>query len=191
MPITNYHLFPDNSLAQRFWGRVNITHAFAYLKYIKSGKVQQIIHSLKYGGLEEIGLLMGNWYGHELKTNQFENSFDLILPIPLHPNRKKQRGYNQSDSFAQGLSETLNVPWEDEVLIRQLSSNTQTKKKRLDRWENVKDIFALAQPEQVAGKRILLVDDVITTGATIEACAQKIVEAGCKSISVGAIATAY
>ena len=190
-PATNYHLFPNNSLAQRFWGRIDMKYAFAYLKYTKRGKAQKIIHSLKYEGVEEIGELMGKWYGNELKLQQFHKEFDLILPIPLHPNRKKQRGYNQSDSFAKGLSEILEVDWADDVLIRNTSSSTQTRKGRLDRWENVKEIFGLAQSKKVIGKRILLVDDVITTGATIEACARKIVNSGCESISVGAIATAY
>lgn len=191
MPTTNYHLFPENGLSQRFWGRVNLLHAFAFLKYVKSGKVQQIIHSLKYNGVEEISEMMGKWYGKDISESGFSDKFDLILPVPLHKKRLKERGYNQSDGFAKGLSEVLGVEWSDSTIERVVYSITQTKKKRIERWENVKDIFAIKKPEMILGKNILLVDDVITTGATIEACVSKLLESGCKSVSIGAIATAY
>ncbi len=191
MPITNYHLFQENGLSQRFWGRVNLLHAFAFLKYVKSGKVQQIIHSLKYDGIEEIGEMMGKWYGKELSESELGKKFDLILPVPLHKKRLKERGYNQSDSFARGLSETLNIEWADSAIERVEYSITQTRKKRIERWDNVKDIFAVKNQELIQGKDILLVDDVITTGATVEACVHKLLESGCKTVSIGAIATAY
>lgn len=190
LPLTNYHQFEDNPLAQRFWGRVSVTHAFAYLKYIKHGKVQRIIHALKYQGLEEIGELMGRWYGTELKKANFHQQFDLILPVPLHKARQKQRGYNQSDSFAKGLSQALAIPWSSSVLKRVKANNTQTNKSRYHRWLNVKDLFVVATVEEVQAKRILVVDDVITTGATIEACLHSLIEAGCASVSVGAIGSA-
>ena len=191
MPITNYHLHKENSLAQRFWGRIHLNHAFAYLKYIKYGRVQKIIHHLKYKGLEEVGEMMGNWYAAELRKEGFHDHFDLILPVPLHHSRLKTRGYNQSDSFAKGMAEVLELPWSATTLTRNVASTTQTKKKRFDRWNNVKDIFSVRQPDHVEGKRILLVDDVITTGATIEACATQLLESKCSHVSVAAIATAY
>lgn len=190
LPITNYHLHHDNPLAQRFWGRVPLKHAFAYLKYIKHGLVQRLIHALKYQGMEELGEVLGTWYGHLLKEAGFQHEFDLILPVPLHQSRQKQRGYNQSDGFAKGLAASLETDWNPNVLKRIKASKTQTNQSRYKRWLNVKDLFVVEQPEQIKGKHILLVDDVITTGATTEACVQALLTTACTSISVGAIGSA-
>ena len=190
LPITNYHQMPNNPLAQRFWGRFPFKHAFAYLKYIKHGKVQRMIHALKYQGQEGLSELLGRWYGKALKEKDFQQEIDLVLPIPLHKKRQKQRGYNQSDGFAKGLAEVLEIEWSPNCLKRVKASTTQTKKSRYNRWLNVKDLFVVDDGELVKGKHILLVDDVITTGATMEACAQVLLEADCASISLGAIASA-
>ena len=190
LPITNYHLMPENPLAQRFWGRVPLEHTFAYLKYIKQGKVQHMIHALKYQGVEELSELFGRWYGADLEKEGFQNQFDLVLPVPLHKARQKQRGYNQSDGFAKGIAQSLTIDWQPAILQRVKSSQTQTKKSRYARWLNVKDLFLVTDSEIVKDKRILLVDDVITTGATMEACIQVLLDCGCKSVSVGAIASA-
>ena len=130
---------------------------------------------------------MGKLFGRELKENQIDQ-FDLIVPVPLHNSRKRKRGYNQSAKFAEGLSESLSVPWDESISLRTQSTTTQTKKNKIERWENVKDVFAV-HSDQVRGKHILLVDDVITTGATIEACGKHLTAQGCL-LSIACIAEA-
>jgi ComF family protein len=190
LPKTAFHLDMENELAKRFWGKVNIKYALAYLKFTKQGKVQHALHQLKYGGYKEIGETLGNWYGSDLKSCGLANEFDIILPVPLHPSKLKKRGYNQSDVFAKGLSETMQVSWSSDILKKIAATETQTNKKRLQRWENVKDIFSVADEKSVAQSKVLLVDDVITTGSTLEACAKVLIEAGCREVSIAAIAAA-
>jgi ComF family protein len=160
------------------------------LKFTKQGRVQKALHALKYNGKKEVGQLMGTWYGEELKRAGLATQFDLILPVPLHPTKLKKRGYNQSDTFAEGLSGAMAVTWSHQVLLRNTASATQTRKKRLERWKNVERIFEVGDNSQVQGKRILLVDDVITTGATFESCVEVLQEAGSAEVSIAAIAAA-
>lgn len=190
LPQTNFHVNVENELARKFWGKINLKYALAYLKFIKSGKVQRILHELKYNSQPQLGILLGNWYGEILCQHTYHQKFDLILPIPLHKNRAKTRGYNQSDAFAQGLSEALQVDWSPNLLVRNTHTTTQTHKKRFERWENVKNVFEVPQKEAVANKRILVVDDVVTTGATLEACLQVLQVNGAKELSIAAIAAA-
>jgi ComF family protein len=129
-------------------------------------------------------------FGNELKQKGLSATFDLIIPVPLHPSRIRKRGYNQSAKFAEGLSYVLQVPWDESISVRKTRTKTQTNKSKLERWENVKDVFAIAQSGQVSGKRILLVDDVITTGATLEACGMHLINSGCAQLSVACIAEA-
>ena len=137
-----------------------------------------------------IGVQLGKWYGHILKEQSLFSTIDLIIPVPLHPKRERQRGYNQSTQFAIGLSETLNIPYRENVLKRQLYTPTQTGKNRVERLENVLPAFQLKQKEVIAGKHVLLVDDVLTTGATLEACALQLLEASNVKISMATIAIA-
>jgi ComF family protein len=126
----------------------------------------------------------------ELLDSGMGGEFDVIIPVPLHVSRMRKRGYNQSAKFAEGLSEALKIVWEESISLRVSATNTQTKKGRADRWSNVKDAFSVATVEKVEGKRVLLVDDVITTGATLEACGHHLIESGCASLSVACIAEA-
>jgi len=187
LPKTNYHL-GSSPVKEKLYGRLNVEHAFAFLKFRKTGIVQHLLHELKYNNHPEVGIKLGRLYGWELKNNSIDK-FDLIVPVPLHATRKRKRGYNQSSKFAQGLSESLGVPWDESVSIRNASTATQTKKNRMERWNNVKDVFAVDHADRLQGKRVLLVDDVITTGATIEACGQHLIEQGC-TLSVACIAEA-
>lgn len=188
LPRTDYLKDSNNPVAQKFWGRLPLLHASAYLHFVKQGKAQQLIHALKYNGHQEVGMLLGKLYGYELGKAEVSPAFDLVLPVPLHKRKLQRRGFNQSDSFAQGLAEALELPWSASALIRTKATQTQTRKSRSERWENVAAIFELAQPEMVRGKHVLLVDDVLTTGATIEACGQALLAAGCAGLSVAAIA---
>jgi ComF family protein len=150
-----------------------------------------MIHLLKYKRKHQVGIKLGRLYGHRLmEPRSLIHDIDLIVPVPLHINRRRQRGYNQCDYFARGLSEVMGVPFDPEVMLRIRENISQTKRTRYDRWENVDGIFALAQPDKVKDKHILLVDDVITTGATIESCASALMAAGDVRVSVVTIATA-
>lgn len=190
LPKTFFHLEVENDLVKRFWGKVPVKYAFAYLKFTKQGKVQNALHKLKYEGYKEIGEILGNWYGSDLMQCGLANEFDTILPVPLHQSKLKKRGYNQSDTFAKGLSETMLLDWSPHILYKVAATETQTNKRRLQRWANVKNIFSVKNEESIIGKRILLVDDVITTGSTLEACAKVLLDAGCSEVSIAAIAAA-
>ena len=170
LPKTNFHKYKDNPVSKTFWGRMNIESAAALYYFTKEGNVQNMIHQLKYKGNKEIGIFLGKIYGYDLINSDIFRNIDVIIPVPLHPKKEKKRGFNQSNIFAKGLSLSMNKPVDNLSLIRTYSSETQTKKSRFKRWENVKEIFSLVNSDSLIGKNILLVDDVITTGATIEAC---------------------
>lgn len=190
LPKTSYHRYDENPVHSRLAGRLPLQFASAFLKFRKGGLVQSLLHELKYNNRPEIGVRIGHLYGMELMDAGMSSAFDVIVPVPLHASRMRKRGYNQSAKFAEGLSEALNISWEESISLRVEATNTQTRKGRVDRWSNVKDAFSVGAVDKVAGKRILLVDDVITTGATIEACGHHLVESGCASLSVACIAEA-
>ena len=191
LPQADYHLYPDdNILYQKLVVHLPLRYAFAYLLFTKSGRTQQLLHHLKYKNMPELGEELGRWYGWVLAEKAFQQQFDALVPIPLHKDKLLKRGYNQSYHFALGLGESLGLPVWNEVVIRERASQTQTKKSRLRRWQNVEDIFRVTGEAQVAGSRLLLIDDVITTGATIISCAESLQRAGCAEISCMALASA-
>ncbi|MFK7907155.1 MAG: ComF family protein [Chitinophagales bacterium] len=190
LPQTNFHHEPDNHVAKHFWGKLPIQNAAAFYYFTKGSKVQNLIHNLKYHGQQEVGVKIGEMYGKKLLEAPAFQDIELIVPVPLHPTKKKRRGYNQSDVFAEGLSKTMNVPWSPDALQRVVFSNTQTRKDHLERWENVENIFEVADAEQMEGKHILLVDDVVTTGSTLEACARQILEVENTRLSIVTLACA-
>jgi len=190
LPKTNFHLNNDNPVAKIFWGRVDILSAGAFYGFNKGGRVQHIIHQLKYKGRKEVGFAVGKLYGYELKMCDSFKTVDTIIPVPLHPKKIKKRGYNQSESFAEGLSASMEVPANVKTLFRAHESETQTKKSRFSRWQNVESIFQLKDLKSLEGKHVLLVDDVVTTGATLEACAQTLKQVPGIKFSVATIAYA-
>ena len=190
LPKTNFHLNNDNPVAKIFWGRVDILSAGAFYGFNKGGRVQHIIHQLKYKGRKEVGFAVGKLYGYELKMCDSFKSVDTIIPGPLHPKKIKKRGYNQSEAFAEGLAASMEVPANVKTLFRAYESETQTKKSRFSRWQNVESIFQLKDIKSLEGKHVLLVDDVVTTGATLEACAQTLQQIPGIKISVATIAYA-
>lgn len=190
LPKTDYHLEDENPFTERFWGRIPLHAGAALFHFSKGGRSQQLIHQLKYKGQWQVGVKLGQFYGKVLSDASRFKNIDLIIPVPLHRRRLRERGYNQSDMFAKGLSETMKRPWSSTILLRKDHTTTQTKKSRLERFENVMNAFELKNEKQLEGKHILLVDDVLTTGATLEACAQKLLGAHPGKISLATIALA-
>jgi ComF family protein len=188
LPKTNFHLYNDNPIAKIFWGRINIHSAGAFYGFNKGGKVQHLIHQLKYKGRKEIGYTLGKLYGPDLKKAESFSTVNTVIPVPLHPKKIKKRGYNQSEAFASGLADSMAAEPDFSTLYRAKESESQTRKTRFNRWENVETIFRLSDAEKLSGKHILLVDDVVTTGATLEACAQTLGQIPDVKISIATIA---
>lgn len=190
LPITDYTSFKENPIYERFIGRIPIQFAFAFLKFRKGGSVQHLLHQLKYRNHPEIGLKLGRIYGEELKRKFSPLPFDLIVPVPLFVSRMKNRGYNQSSKFAEGLSVATRIPFDSSCCIRMRNTATQTRKTKSERWENVGQAFSVIDKSKINNKNILLVDDVMTTGATLEACGTELLKNECHSLSIGCIAEA-
>lgn len=189
LPYTNYHLDPENKLAKQFWGRVQIEAAATFLFFNKAGIVQNIMHQLKYNQQAQIGIELGRLYGNQLKGTAPFNQAEAIVPVPLHPDKLKKRGYNQSEQFAIGLSESLGIPVYTDILFRVKSAESQTSKSRKSRFNNMREVFKASDLKHSI-ERVLLVDDTITTGATLEACIIALQETGIKKISIAGIAYA-
>jgi ComF family protein len=190
IPRTGYHLSEDNPVSRLFWGRCNITRASAFSYYTKGSRIRSIIHNLKYRGIREAGTEMGRIYAASLKGSQFLSGIDMIIPVPLHPLRERKRGFNQSDMICDGFSEISKIPVRKDILKRVALSDTQTRRSRYDRWLNVEGIFDIADNREIEGKHLLVIDDVITTGSTIEACATELLKVKDVNVSVLALAVA-
>ncbi|MFW5805400.1 MAG: ComF family protein [Bacteroidales bacterium] len=190
LPRTSFHDDTENELVQVFWGRVNIEQATALIHFVKGSAYRKLIHKLKYQNRADIGEFLGRELGSELKESHKFQRIDYIIPVPLHPDKQKVRGYNQAEMIAKGMSSVMDVPVSTDNLVRKLFTKTQTKKGRYDRWENVSRVFDVQKPDEFANKYVLLVDDVITTGATIEACAQKLLSIEGTKVSLGCIGMA-
>lgn len=187
---TNFHLLVDNPVKERFWGRVDLERATSAYTFVKGELLQHLIHQLKYDHRPEIGLELGKLYGSMLADDPFWKTVDCIIPVPLHPKKEHKRGYNQAAKWAAGLAESLDIPSADNYLIRTSFTETQTKKSRMERFTNVEHAFSVQKAETMEGKHLLLVDDVLTTGATLEACALKLLEVKNVRVSVACIALA-
>ncbi len=190
LPFTNFHQQPDNIVARQFWGKLNIEGAYALYYFNKGGKIQNMVHQFKYNGMQRIGNLLGNIAGKQLMQNQLFSTVDCIIPVPLHQKRLKTRGYNQSACFAEGLADQLNGVVELNNLVRTVATNTQTHKSRFARFQNMQEVFAVARPQNLENKHILLVDDIITTGSTLEACGIELLKVPGLKLSIATIAYA-
>ncbi|MBN2743479.1 ComF family protein [Breznakibacter xylanolyticus] len=190
LPFTRIEGTKGNVVEQLFWGKVPIERAAALLNFRKGERPQKILHYIKYRNAKDLAIHMGNVMGERLLQNGMMHDIDLIVPVPLHPRRLKKRGYNQSELIAQGIAQATGITRHSNILIRTTHTETQTRKNRFDRFNNVNRVFELDRPEHIAGKHILLVDDVITTGSTLEACADRLVAIPGTRVSVAALAMA-
>ena len=190
IPKTNFHTDIENPVNKTFWGRVNIEQATSAFYFTKKSILQNLLHHIKYHGKKELAAELGKYLGNELATVKSYRTCDVIVPVPLHPAKKKKRGYNQSEWIAKGISGKMNIPVNTVALKRHVNSKSQTKKNRAERWENVHAAFSVQTNEEFPYKHVLLVDDVITTGATLEACAAQLLDNLNVKVSIASLAYA-
>lgn len=187
LPLTSFHMHSNNPVEKLFWGRLPVTHATAQYYFSKESLVQRLMHQFKYKGNKDLGFFMGKMMGLELaQANRF-SGIDALVPLPLFPSKERKRGYNQATILCEGIAEVLQKPVLKSVVLRTMHTESQTKKNRVERWQNMEGRFRLAGKEAIQGKHILLVDDVITTGATLEACGHEILEAEDVRLSIATL----
>ena len=190
LPKTNNFMEPDNLAETLLAGRFPFERAATFCVYSRGGVLQPLIHQLKYNNKKEIGVLLGKLFGKDLIGSEFILPIDLIVPVPLHPQKQKERGFNQAETIAYGLSEVTSIPVSSGNLVRAIFNPTQTQRTKTQRWENVKGIFEVRNPESMMGQHVLLVDDVLTTGSTIEAASVCLQQKAKVKISVVTLAYA-
>ena len=190
LPLSGECDFENNASEKLFWGKVSITAAASFLFFQKKSSTQHLLHQLKYQQKENIGEWLGEQFAYSLQSKGRFAAVEIIIPIPLHPSRIKFRGYNQCDAIARGMASVLQIPIVNGVLTRSVATQSQTKKNRFQRFENMNSVFSLAQASAIKGKNILLLDDVLTTGATLISAAQVLQQAGSNKLFIGAIAKA-
>jgi len=188
-PLTNYHETEPNPLVQIAAGNEKVKGAYCYMKFNQHGVAQKLLHEVKYKGNSTIGVLLGEWFGKYIKRELDALELNVIIPVPLHKSKKRKRGYNQSELLAKGIQNVTGLKIMDGVLIRTRNVSTQTKKGKVERWQNVDSLYQVVDIESIKGKKVLLVDDVITTGATISMAAEVLGNGGVSEIYFGCIAS--
>jgi ComF family protein len=191
IPLTNHHLNPENEAFKKFYGRIPIEYTSALFYFHKKGIVQELIHNLKYKGQEQIGTVLGEWYSEDLKNSIVIQSVDQIIPVPLHKRKLRERGYNQVTKFGHALSEGLNIEYNPNLLVRNIYSKTQSRKSFLNRSDGIDALFDVTFTEKDHNKHFLLIDDVLTTGSTLEACSHALLKIPGAKISVVCMALAH
>ena len=191
LPIADHHLETNNPVEKIFYGRIPVENATSLLLFEKKGVTQKLIHNLKYRGHEEIGTFLGSWLGSELKDLPAWKNISMVIPVPLHKQKLRKRGFNQVAQFGREIANALNIPYRDDVLLKISATQTQTLKKRFARWGTMEETFVLENEEAVKDAHVLLVDDLVTTGATLEACAHKILTVPGTKISIATMAVTH
>ena len=187
---TNYFEIKENDLQKLFWGKVELGYAAALYKFVNDSPLQKMIHALKYEENQEVGIYLGEQIAYEIEESIFFKDIDYIMPVPLHPKKEKIRGYNQSRCIAKGIKEGLKTEIETTTLTRTVDTVSQTKKTKYSRWENVGEVFGITDVEKLKYKHILLIDDVVKTGSTLEACVTKLKQIEGIKVSIVTIAIA-
>lgn len=189
MPETNFEMHPGNPVEKIFWGRLQLVAATAQFYFTKESLMQHLMHQFKYKSNRELGFQLGRIMGDQLRRS-FRFNVDALIPLPLFPAKEKRRGYNQATILCNGMAEIMKIPVLDKVIIRSQHTETQTKKGRLERWKNIEGKFTLSNGEAIINKHILLVDDVVTTGATLEACGNELLKADKVRLSIATLCAA-
>lgn len=184
LPQTGYHLQAGNPVEQIFWGRVPLQHAAATCFFTKRSRVQQLLHAIKYHHRSDAGWQLGQWMGHQLLSAPWISEMDGILPMPLHERRQRERGYNQAALLSSGMSQVLGIPTYPDAIARKAETASQTRQQRSERWENMQQVFEVRDAAVLEGKHLLLVDDVVTTGATLEAMCLQLLQVSQVRLSV-------
>lgn len=184
LPLTNFHSDLNNKMARQLWGRFAFEQAIAFLYFQKGSRVQNLMHQLKYNKRPEVGFKLGELHAYQLLRSEAWKKTDLIIPVPLHSLKLKKRGYNQSEQISLGMASVLQLPISTNHLVRAAYTETQTKKSRFARYENLKDTFLIHNGFELREKHVMLVDDVMTTGATLEACSLELLKIEGLKISI-------
>jgi ComF family protein len=190
LPYTHYAMHEGNPVEKIFWGRIPVEAAHSQFYFSKSSLIQQLVHQLKYKGNTAIGMYLGELLGKSLSVSHRFQQIDAIVPLPLYPEKEKKRGYNQTAVICRGISKAMQIPVVENNLIRRRYTDTQTKKQRAERWENVADSFIVRDIEALNGKHVLLIDDVVTTGATLEAGGAALLKAKNSKLSIATLTIA-
>jgi len=190
IPLTRFHHFNDPTLKKVFYGRLQLDQATALFYFEKKGPVQKLLHNLKYKGQKHLGAFIGEWLGYELSTIPVYKTIDTIIPVPIHPKKLKTRGYNQVTGFGKVLAKHLHADFDEKTLIKSKNTATQVFKGRFTRGDEIQNAFSITDKIALQGKHILLVDDIITTGATIEACALELLQIPKIKLSIATMAIA-
>lgn len=188
LPLASFHKSGNEMLKKKFYGRFLVQNATALLTFQKRGITQELMHSLKYRGQKQISTFFGKWLGAELAEIESYKEIDLIIPVPLHKQKLKKRGYNQVEGFGKEIAKALKIPYRDDILLKISKTGSQVFKTRILRFET-EEVFIVQNLQEINNKHILLVDDIITTGATLEKCAIQLLKAENVSISIATIAT--
>lgn len=189
LPLADSQL-KNRLLKNKFAYEPKITYVNAYLTFQKSGSTQKLLHQLKYRGNRDLGIKLGAWFGGQLLNDSEFRRFDLLLPVPLHKRKLRMRGYNQSAAIAEGMALVTGIPAVETLMERTRFTSTQTKKHKVERWENVERVFNTPRPDRVRGRKIILIDDVLTTGSTLATCAGTLIDAGAEEVGICALAMA-
>ena len=190
-PETNFQFYPNNPVEKLFWGRMAVTYATAQYYFTKESLIQNLMHQLKYRGNRDLGLFLGTLMGTGLGASNRFSFIDALVPLPLFAARERKRGYNQAMILCEGIAGIMNKPILKEVIIRTTNTESQTKKGRTERWQNMEGKFELIHPAAIEGKHVLLIDDVITTGATLEACGSELLKVQNVQLSIATLCFSF
>ena len=190
LPETNFEQHANNPVEKLFWGRMPLINATAHLYFTKESLIQHLIHQFKYKANKDLGLQLGRMMGNAIKSSDRFNNIDALIPLPLFSSKEKKRGYNQATVLCEGMAEVLSLQVLNKVITRPQHTETQTRKGRIERWKNIEDKFQLADAQAIQNKHLLLVDDVVTTGATLEACGNELLIAENVKLSVATLCVA-